>query len=239
MLFFERLLKLPTPKDLGWSAGNALGMRFFGIDEPDQKTWEDYEEYIEKNYPVKNFFANTLPAFIKYKLWYRIYVPVKNARYWLVSHVVPSRRYHMLDLRQPHKIGDVDNVDSYQYGWLDVPEKMLYAMFNLLGEYITKERPYNLREDYTDEQIESDVVLKRQQHDFDEAHAIHKWWTVERNEEIRALNEMTGKWHDARKKREPGYDELWEQLHKMKEDFESKTDSMISRLMLIRRGLWT
>jgi len=81
--------------------------------------------------------------------------------------------------------------------------------------------------------------VKRQQHDFDEAHAIHKWWTVERNEEIRALNEMTGKWHDARKKREPGYDELWEQLHKMKEDFESKTDSMISRLMLIRRGLWT
>jgi hypothetical protein len=144
----------------------------------------------------------------------------------------------MLDLRQPHKAGGLPNIDNYRYGWRDVPEKMLYAMFNLLGEYFLEE-PTDLRKWHTPEEIEADAGMKQQQHNLDEARAIHKWWTVERNEEMTAIQDMTMKWHDAREVRDPHAEEYWKQLGQMKDDFEAKTDEMIGRLMLIRRSLWT
>ena len=160
MRFLRKLFKLPSPVDLGWSDTDALQSKLFTPD-CDGYTWEDWENTVQKMHPVKFFFGKTVPDTFRYRIWLPIVRPIETFRYWVVSHVIPSRRYHMLDLRQPIAKGELANHDAYRYGWRDVPEKMLYAWFNLLAEYM-EENPYDLTKDYTMEQINADIGMKRQ-----------------------------------------------------------------------------
>lgn len=236
MLFFRNLLKLPSPIDLGWSKTNALESAQFS-DEPQGKTWEDWHVTVKEMHPVKYWIAETAADFIKYKFWFPIKRPFVNAHYWLVSHLVPSRRYHMLDLRQPC-LKDSDR-DCYRYGWQDVPEKMLYAMFNLLGEYLNKEEPADLALHYTHEQIEADIYLKAQQEAFKEANAIYYWWTVGRHEEDALYNKMLDNWLDAKRNKLDNKEQLRDLYIAQEKINEDKVDEMVVRLMKIRRTLWT
>jgi len=171
--FWRKHFGLPTVIELGWSDHNALEMAEFS-DEPKGKTWEDYYAHMKQLYPFRYFINETLPDFLKHKIWWRFSIPAEKLRYFLVSHLIPSRRYHMLDLRQKN---------GYRYGWSDTPERMMYAMFNLLDQYITKEEPYDLTESYSKEEIDADTALTIQQNNLIEARTIHHWWTVERTKE--------------------------------------------------------
>lgn len=221
--------KLPSPVDLGWSEYNALEDADWS-DEPQGKTWQDWHAHVKAAYPVRYFFTEAFPAWFRRKIWWPIKHPVSDAHYWLVSHLIPSRRYHKLDLRQ---------VGGYQYGWRDVPEKMLYALFNLLGEYLNEEKPHDLTQWYTREQIEADEGMKAQQEAIDEAKAIYHWWTVTKLADEKAHSDMLHTWHVAKKAKDPKVQEYWDQMHKMEEANEAKIDEMIARLMKIRRTLWT
>lgn len=235
MLFFRKLLKLPSPVDLGWSKTNALESAFFS-DEPKGKTWEDWHATVKEMHPVKYWCAETAPNFVRYNLWLPVARPVENAHYWLVSHLVPSRRYHMLDLRQSCLKG---SQDCYRYGWTDVPEKMLYAMFNLLGEYLNKEEPADLALHYTREQIEADPHFKAQQEAYEEAKAIYYWWTVTRHEETARCDKLFDDYLEARKNKAANRDFL-QVSHRTQEKMnEDKVEEMITRLVKIRRTLWT
>lgn len=226
--------------DLGWDS-NALEMREFSPDT-DGHTWEEWEETVQEMHPVRFFFAETLADFIRYKVWFPIKRPFVDAHYWFVSHFIPSRRYHMLDLRQPMEKGALINHDIYRYGWRDVPEKMLYAWFNLLAEYM-KEEPYDLTNDYTMEQINADLGMKRQHESLQEVKDILHWWQVERKQEYKTLSDIRGQWYKAHKDataRAKGTDEkLYVVMHNAEKDIETKTDEMLTRVMKIRRSLWT
>lgn len=224
----KRWWKLPSPVDLGWSEYNALEDEDWS-DEPQGKTWQDWHAHVKKHYPIHYFLVESLPTFLRRKVWWPIKHPAERLRYWLVSHLVPSRRYHMLDLRQK---------DGYRYGWQDVPEKMLYAMFNLLGEYL-EEGVNDLTQWYTREQIEADEGYKAQQDAIDEARAIYHWWTVEKPAAEKAHTEMLSLWHKSKKAKDPRTEEYWKTMQKMEDDNEAKIDEMIARLMKIRRTLWT
>lgn len=225
----KKLFGLPSPIELGWSQYNALEDADFS-DDPQGKTWQDWHAHVKQLHPTKYFFVETLPKFLRYNIYWPIKRPIERSHYWFVSHFIPSRRYHMLDLRQK---------GGYQYGWQDVPEKMLYAIFNLLGEYLNKEVPYDLSQDYTEAQINADPGMKNQQDALNEARAIYHWWTVGRLQEEQKESEMRDTWYNAKKAKDPKTKEYWDQLQKMKEDGEAKTDEMVARLMKIRRGLWT
>jgi hypothetical protein len=235
MLFFRNLLKLPSPVDLGWSKTNALESSLFS-DEPKGKTWEDWRATVKEIHPVKYWLAETAPDFVRYNVWLPVARPVENARYWIVSHLIPSRRYHMLDLRQACIKG---SQDCYRYGWADVPEKMLYAMFNLLGEYLDKEKPADLALHYTHEQIEADPHFKAQQEAFKEAQAIYYWWTEGRHEEAALCNKLIDNWITAKKNKAENREQLRELYYAQEKINEDKVEEMITRLMKIRRTLWT
>lgn len=224
----KRWWKLPSPVDLGWSEYNALEDAEWS-DEPKGKTWQDWHAHVKSKYPVHYFLVETVPDWFRTKIWWPIKHPAERLHYWLVSHLIPSRRYHMLDLRQKN---------GYRYGWQDVPEKMLYAMFNLLGEYL-EEGPNDLTQWYTREQIEADEGMKAQQDAIDEARAIYHWWTVEKPANEKARDGMLHTWASAKKAKDPKKQEYWDTMQKMEEDNEAKTDEMIARLMKIRRTLWT
>lgn len=227
--FWRKYFGLPTVVELGWNDCNALEMREFS-DEPKGKTWEDYYAHMKETYPVRYFFNETIPQFLKRKIWWTFSIPINKLYYFLVSHLIPSRRYHMLDLRQK---------GGYRYGWEDVPEKMLYAMFNLLGEYINKESHCDLTKWHTQEEIDTDPQLSHQHNEMLEAYEIYHWWTVGRIEEQNKRNELSHIWCKARKNKDPKKQEYWDQMNQMDKDFETKTDEMIARLMKIRRTLWT
>lgn len=225
----KKLYGLPSPIELGWSKHNALEDEDFSPD-PKGKTWQDWHRHVKQLHPVRYFIVESVPKFWRYKIYWPIKRPIEKAHYWLVSHLIPSRRYHMLDLRQP---------GGYQYGWNDVPEKMLYAMFNLLGEYLNKEQPFDLSDSYTEEQIEADPGMKLQQGSLCEARAIYHWWTVGKKQEEDAISDQQDIWWKARKAKDPEAETHFTKLNEMKEAQENKTDEMIARLMKIRRGLWT
>src|SRR6185295_2256450 len=97
--FWKKLVGLPSPRDLGWSQHNALEDEEFS-DEPKGKTWQDWHRYVKQLHPTKYFIVESLPKFFRYNVYWPIKRPIEKAHYWLVSHLIPSRRYHMLDLRQ-------------------------------------------------------------------------------------------------------------------------------------------
>lgn len=235
MLFLRKLLKLPTPVDLGWSKTNALALEDFNH-HPDSKTWEDWHRTVKEMHPIRYWIAETAADEIRYSV-ISFFRPLETLRYWFVSHFIPSRRYHMLDLRQPRMKGDKNS--GYRYGWQDVPEKMLYAMFNLLGEYLNKEQPVDLTLYYTHEQIEDDPHLKAQQKVFEEANSIYYWWTKTRHEENAHCDKLLNDWYEAHKNKEDSKDELHTLLENQEKLNEEKIDEMISRLVKIRRNLWT
>lgn len=241
MLFLKKLFKVPGPKELGRSKYDALPMRNFSHEEDDVYCWEDYDKEIGEKFPIKNFIINTLPDFIKYNLFYPFWVPY-NTFIDYASSFIPGRRYHLLDLRQPYKEGDAVNFDCYRYGWCDVPEKMLYAMFNLLKEYL-EEEPFDLTTMYSREQIEEDSVLKTQQAYLDEARLILHWWQIERKKEAANIDNLRHVWVSNSKNKETRENgaahAAWQVLQEVEEAFENKTDEMCLRLLKIRRGLWT
>lgn len=237
MLALRKLLKLPSPVELGRSEYNALQSRDFTPDCVGY-TWEDWHAEVKKLHPVKYWIAETAGDFLRYKVWLRITRPITDAHYWFVSHVIPSRRFHMLDLRQPK--GEISNIDAYRYGWNDVPEKMLYAMFNLLKEYF-KEEPYELTTHYTLEEINADFGMKAQYETLQEAKTILHWWQVGRKEERKIYSDLLHRWSELRKdkKTRKEADQVFEVMKNTEADWENKTDEMIARLMKIRRSLWT
>jgi hypothetical protein len=241
MFFFRKLFKVPTPSQLGKGKYcDALPMRDFS--NPGDYCWEDYYEEIAQKFPIRNFFGITLPDFIKYKIWFRIWVPYNTLYQYLVSHLVPSQRYHMLDLRQPCDKNQAVNFDCYRYGWVDVPERMLYAMFNLLDKYI-EENPYALSYEYSQWEVENTPDLQHGYELQQETKAILHWWKVERKESLLNLEKMSKELvelADNKDKLSPGeYSEKCTRYHQAKEDLETKADEMLIRLIKIRRELWT
>jgi len=238
MLFFRKLFKLPGPKELGVSAHDALELREFSPDT-EGYCWEDYHVDVKKKYPIRYFFAETLADFIRYKIWFKIARPISDLKYWLVSHCVPSRRYHMLDLRQP--CNNKNNYDCYRYGFVNTSDQMLYAMFNLLDQFVKHE----MESFYcpSEEEIIKSPELQSQRDLYFEILAIHRWWFEEKLESMKIEDDFLSEWSNARKdieKRKNGEAEkLFNQLQKIKEDRDAKLEEIISRLMKIRKSLWT
>jgi hypothetical protein len=235
MIYFNQFFKLPGPKDLGMSDNNyAMGTDFFP--QEGVPTWEEYYARIQKEYPCRFFFASTLPNFFRYG-WVRFTRPITDCIYWLQSNTY--RKYHMLDLRQPCGKDQLSNIDCYRYGWRDVPDKMLYAMFNLLGEYLNEECPNDLTQWHTLEEINADEGMKMEQDSINEAKVIYQWWSVGRKEERAEYYKVLHLWSKAKKNKLSEENDLWQQMSDLDDAGELKTDEMIARLIKIRRTLWT
>jgi hypothetical protein len=221
-----KLLKLPSPVDLGWSTHNTLGFRNHGA-QPGQKTWQDYYEYLRATYPVRGLIATTLNDAL-HNAWWSITRPIRDVRYYLVSHLIPSRRYHMLDLRQPN---------GYRYGWNDFDNRLKYAMFNLLNQFVERELPNICCP--TEEEAITETYLATQRNAYLEAVAIHNWWSVERPAAYKSINDLLVKTYgNGVPKLNDCRDDV-DALQKMEDDLDAKETEMMMRLIKVRKSLWT
>jgi hypothetical protein len=231
----RKLFKYPTVVDLGWAKSNALEMRSFSPDT-EKKCWEDYTEYLKENFPIRYFFSDTLPSFFKKLIWYKL----DHAWYFIVSHVVPSRRFHVLDLRQPK-----NHSDSYRWGWIDRSEAILYANFNLLRDYVEKEDDKLLGPD------EEFLLPETSEHFYPvdaewnkarlEMKRLYFWWMKTRQEKIAEHNKLLHEWSEAH--RLPGNrkqaDVLFKKYNKHDKDFDKETEANLIKLIKLRQYFWT
>ena len=224
-----KIFRLPSPKELGWSDTNALPIVLFRNPNQNNPTWEDWEEKMRKEYPVRYFLAETLPFWFSIKIKRK----VKDAIYFVTSHIVPSRRYHMLDLRQPKKKGKY----SYRWGWIDSDSRMLYAMFNILNTFVKEEFPNMYCP--SEEEVRANPYMMSQRLHYLEIKAIHYWWNVERERQLAAHSKLLKEWSDAKHAHSANEHQLWDDLQKLETANDEKEDEMIGRLMKIRRSLWT
>jgi hypothetical protein len=219
MFYLNKLFKIPGPKDLGMSDNNhAMPSELFRNNST-ELTWEDYYERVKKEYPVSFFCASTVPTFFL-DLWRDITRKPKKFIYWLQCHFIPKHRYHMLDLRQS---GDVL---SYRYGWVDAPQQMEYALFNILAKFVEEEMPCFFFGG-----------------DHKEYMAIYQYWKWDRIVLEKAHAEALMKWSNARKDARGDSTEevqlLWKKLEETDEAAKQKLEEMLHRLIDVRGCLWT
>lgn len=225
-----RWFHLPTPRELGWSDYDALESRRLS---PEIKgyCWEDWHAYVRELHPVKYFLRETLPEVTDRYFVGPILRPFKMFWHWTRHHCLPKHRYHVVKLSQPD--------DEYTYGWCDTDHRMLYAMFNLLNEFVEREMPRMWRP--SDEDLAKDPGLKDQRKLCNEITEIHDWWNITRKNSKRDIDDMLTAWHKVRfeTKDYKLAKRLLTSMTKCENKLERDTDRMISRLMKIRRQLWT
>ncbi len=237
MLFFRKLFKLPNPVELGWSSVNALTTEDWRSEGDTSHTWEDWHKTVKKEFPIKYFLAETLPDFIRYKLWFPVKKPISNIYWWAQYHLNPQYQYHILKLSQSNK--NKLDCDYYKYGWCDADRRMLFALFNILNEFVEKEMPEGYYVPSEDEAL-NDPGMKVQRDYALEIKNIYIWWNIDRKNEYRSINQLQSKWWAAKKSKDRAKAEnLWKDLQSAKDSFDNKEDEMISRLMKVRRSLWT
>jgi hypothetical protein len=213
------MLKLPTPKELNFES-NYLTL----------SNWNNYFKIVKSKYPIKYFILSTIPY-----LWYKyIRHPLSNLYNYLISRFF--YQHHMLNLQQPNNIWQVDH---YRYGYLDVPEQMLYAMFNLLNNFVENEMGSYYCP--SEEQAKEDPSLYKQRECYFEILRIYDWWNIERKIEYSKIKELENKWYTECIKEENSNlcATFFEELNNLEDFFERKTEAMIIRLIKIRRNLWT
>ena len=127
--------------------------------------------------------------------------------------------------------------------WCDKDYVMLLACFQLLVDFVEKEKPQNIV-DY--------VHDKNQRLQWREIQALYKYWKKDRPAEEKQIKKVRSKWHRSRKTRMepvPGKNlirevvlhqdrKAWNQLWKLEDRFEKKEEEMFGRLIHIRKYLW-
>lgn len=91
---------------------------------------------------------------------------IKRPYDWVADRV--WRRFHILKL-------------SYGYGWVDSDTKMLYALFDILTEFMEKERPGEV----VDWAAQEDTKTA-----WAEIQALYKWWKGDRPARKDPLNDI-------------------------------------------------
>lgn len=82
--------------------------------------WDNYKEY-KKDYPIRYWFAETLPDIISKVFW--PFEQLYEIKWWLAHRYDPEYRYFMIDTK-------------LKPGYHEVDTRMLHGMFGLLVDYV-------------------------------------------------------------------------------------------------------
>lgn len=228
---FEGWLRLPSPRELGMSKHNALGMRCL---TPFQEGpfWEDWHAHVRKHYPVRYFFRETLATQIRRRVH-----GIERQWYRLKCHVLPSHQWHLLDLR------GVDPLSEYDHGYLEPDYIFFLSGWAALRMWVEKEDIQDPSQFWTGDDA-NDPVRIAEKAQYDEAMALYHYWMVERLEEAKEEDLLSEQYRVARKRaieandREEGEETRlrWAAYRLSKE---KRADEMWLRLAAIRTRLWT
>lgn len=225
----KKWMRLPNPVELGRASYNALPIRDLPGPNEDAYTWEDWKEEVTEKYPVRFWLTYTFVRSVINPVRRK----VKAAWYWLTCHVLPSRRFHLLDLRSPGP------GITYSYGWMDMAEVIQYACFVALRKFVEGEQPVDPTSWATPEQFADPTSgLAEQKAKHDEVMALYEWWMrgrlQEEHEEGRLFQETRR--FDRRSVEYRAAVDAWLGY---REWLDTRADEMLHRVISVRRYLWT
>ncbi len=127
--------------------------------------------------------------------------------------------------------------------WCDKDQVLLYACFQLLVDFIEKEKPQNIV-DYKNN--------KEQKKQWIELMALYRYWKRERPRLEKKINKLTTIWARSRKTKHISSPDgltgqeivlkedkrTWNILFRTENQFEKQEDEMLQRLIKIRHHLW-
>lgn len=207
---------------------SALPSRMFGDPNDTSYSWENWQEETKDKHPIWWFLLDTIPFFISTKITMRL----EHLWYWIRTHTY--NRYHILDLRQKENKG---GEAYYRWGYLDPCTALVLANFKVLERYIA-EKPFDLRTEYSEEEIDEQGLRPQQDH-YDEAMAIYEYWNKGRVEHWNKLKLQSQVLHRFRKSNYKKYLILLDEYNKNVEKFDQEEEEYLIRLIKIRKGLWT
>lgn len=189
----------------------ALPIRGF-CDEKDY-TWEDWKKEAKTAYPVRYFLSETIPGFYRTNFVSRY----SNTRSHLMSKFV--HRDHIVNLK----------MDDYEYGYLDVDNKIHHACFNLLCYFVeVQHKGLKEYEKFVSWQDVDGFPNERR-----EIISIYSWFKFDRPREIAEIKKKNDIWFN--KPRSP---ELMAEINRAEKEFYDKETEMLVNLIKLRKFLW-
>jgi hypothetical protein len=231
-------LNIPSPKDLGMSnRHNSMAIDGM-LNYPGEPSWEDYYARCKREFPVRYFFASTVPMFFR-NIWWNISRKPKALVYWLKCHLIPSHRYHLIDIRQ--KPDPRNPMSGYSHGWMDSDHRMVLAMFALLVDFIENEAPTGYFVP-TEEDVAKDESYAPQRANWLELKAIYDYWVNERHELEAKCDKALMEWSKARRslgREDAEVKRLYSALEESEKMRDSRLEEMLLRLVKARKAMWT
>lgn len=226
---FWAWLEPPGPRELGRSDSDALPSALFGSDGTENYTWEDWAVEVKEKYPVRYWITHTF----QYAVVFPIQRKWTDFWDWVKCHTMPSKRYHLLDLRNPGP-----GID-YTHGWTDQVQVITWACFVSLRNFVEKEHPVAPRSRFTAEEFEAEPVFQESQARHEEIMALYDWWMrgrVEEKAEEERLFSVTKELRRGTPEHRTAID-TWIAYHRWREDV--RDNEMLHRLINVRQYLWT
>jgi hypothetical protein len=209
-----------------WNVPFALPMEMFGAKDGEM-TWESWQQNMKNDYPIKHFFMEQIPT----KL-YRWAGKVDNLFYYIRCNTY--NKYHFLDLRQPK-----EGYYKYRWGWLDVNQKILFANFNLLVEFVEKERGgYEAAEKCIAELKTLEDVPTHQIECMEKELELYTWWKYELPKMHKEHDKLLHESCHGRKFNNCDNEKM-RQSWEMQEKIDNTIDEKLKELIDIRMTLWT
>lgn len=220
-MIFTKLIR----KIFNWKVPTALPSEMF-CHEPGELTWEQWRINQKSKYPIRFFICETFPRKINSLL-----MRLVNFIYWIKCHTI--KKYHLLDLRQPN-----GSYYDYRYGYRDIVDKIIFANFNLLSEYIEKELEGQYKaEEFLAQIKEIEDVSPAQIRSLEKAIELYKWWNNDlpamQNYYSEVLNTNFRKL--GKEEKERLYKRIWE----MQCEIDDAINLKLKEIIDIRLTMWT
>ena len=218
--FISNQIRYRSSRELGFKNSNSFDSLF------DNELLHKEDVVWRNNYPISYLIHRIIrPAVGQIK---RI---INTIYWWIRYHTI--NRYHYLCLSQP----DTRNgtMDHYDVGWIDSDQKIVFAMFNIMVDFVENELQCNFSK--MEEYDSNGRICNKEYNEFmDELKAVYEYWTIIR---LNQLIEIRDFWDDNPKRLPKETDDRYSRFNELKEDFYALETEMMIRLVNIRRGMWT
>lgn len=215
------LFEYKTPYDLGLS-DNKFSWEFdllFNNPQMDA-AWKEL-------FPANYYFNHKIRPYI-----YLAKRKLSDAKWYILHHT--TYRYHIVNLSQPDYRNDT--IDHYKYGYRDTDRRLVFAMFNLVMDYIEN----TLDNDLSDVALEgfpTDESLIEHNKFLAKLREINKYWKNDRLKHWREIDKLRDTRGTYRKTDKIKFRELSDTIYKEETKFFEKEKEMMALIIDIYQNM--
>lgn len=173
--------------------------------------WGIINNNAKTNHPILYFLLETLPSEVSYFQYC-----IRQYYWWVMHRIHPDHRYHIIHTGLKPNYYDIDTI-------------MLHGMMSLLVRYVEDEHDgiddlINWNNELKQRRINDEFINEDQISSDEEAIVIYNWWKNGRPQKQKILDD---------------YKLPYEELDRLELNLTDEDTEMLTRLVKIRKSLWT